>query len=496
MESKYLKKVTLSGLVFRFGERILAQLVSIIVTIILARLLLPEEYGIISLVTIFITLFNVFVSSGLGNALVQKKNSDDYDFSTILWAGILFSIVLYAIIYFVAPFVAEYYSEPLIISILRIMGLTLPIAAIDTVQHALVSKRFLFKLFFFSVLGGTIVSGLIGITMAYLGFGVWSLVAQYLANRLIGTIVLGFSIKWRPRFYFSYVRFSGMFSFAWKKIVSLLINELYEEFRGLIIARKYSVTDLSYYSKGKQFPQLIGNNVSATLSNVMFPIFATIQENKAKLSAAVRRSMRTSNYMLFPLMIGFAVLADNFVSVILTDKWLFATPYIRIYCIVYILKPMRNISKSAINAIGRSDIDMYTNLAEKLIGMVIILIVMNMGVIYLAWSALITYIIGTLMNAYVNGKFLKYRVKDQLADMMSALILSAIMGIFVYFIGYIPINSKLVVLLIQIVTGGFVYFTLSAIFKVDSYIYIKNNLYAILNERMNTQGNTDHKKGQ
>lgn len=491
MANESLKKSAVSGLIYRFGERIFAQLVSTIVTIILARILLPEEYGIISLVTIFITLFNVFVSSGLGNALIQKKNSDEYDFSTILWAGILLSIVLYAIVYFMAPLVATYYSEPIITGVLRVMGLRLPIAAINSVQHAFISKRFLFKLFFFSTLGGTIVSGAIGIAMAYHGFGVWSLVAQYLINGLIGTIILGLSIKWRPKLYFSYVRFRGMFSFAWKKIVSLLVNELYEEFRGLIIAKKYSVADLSYYSKGKQFPQLIGNNVSATLTNVMFPVFATIQDNRVKLRAALRRSMRISNYVLFPVMIGFAVVAENFISVILTDKWLFAAPYMRIFCLVYIFKPMRNINKSAINAIGRSDIDLYANIAEKIIGVVTIMIAMNMGVLYLAWSVLVTYIIGTLINAYINGKFLQYSVKEQLGDMASAFALSAVMGIVVYYAGYMPVNNKIVVLLIQMITGGFVYLTLSAIFKVDSFIYIKNHVYAILNQRIKKKGNAN-----
>jgi len=300
------------------------------------------------------------------------------------------------------------------------------------------------------------------------------------------------SIKWRPRFYFSYERFRSMFSFAWKKTASLLVNELFEEFRGLIIAKKYSIVDLSYYSKGKQFPQLIGNNVSGTLTNVMFPIFATIQDNQVKLRAAVRRSMRTSNYVLIPMMIGFAVVADKFISVILTNKWLFATPYMQIFCLVYIFKPMKNISKSAINAIGRSDIDLYANIAEKAIGVVSIVTAMNMGVIYLAWSVLVTYIIGALIYAYINGRFLQYSLKEQFSDMVSAFALSVIMGTVVYVVGYIPVASKLVVLLSQILVGGVVYVALSALFKVDSFVYLKSNIHSMLKRKMVNKVNTDH----
>ncbi|NLN82654.1 MAG: lipopolysaccharide biosynthesis protein [Clostridiales bacterium] len=489
MGNESLRKAAISGLMYRFGERILAQLVSTIVTIILARILLPEEYGTISLVAIFIAILNVFVSAGLGNALIQKRDSDDDDFATMLWAGVLIAIVLYIIVYSMAPWVADFYSKPLIKNVLRVMGLRLPIAAINTVQHAYVSKRFLFRLFFLSTLGGTIISGAFGISMAYNGYGVWALVTQYLSNTLIGTVVLGLSLKWRPRFYFSFERFRGMFSFAWKKTISLLVNELYEEFRGLIVAKNYSIVDLSYYSKGKQFPQLIGNNVSDTLANVMFPVFARIQDDQTKLKAAVRRSMRTSNYVLVPMMIGFAVIADKFISVILTDKWLFATPYMRIFCFVYIFKPMKNISKSAINAIGRSDIDLYTNIAEKLIGGVTILIAMNVGVIYLAWSALVTYIIGALINGYINGRFLQYSIKEQFADMASAFGLSIIMGIAVYSVGYVPIDNELVVLSIQILAGGVVYVTLSALFRIGSYLYLRNTIHSMLTRTKVTKEN-------
>lgn len=476
METNKLKKAALSGLVYRFGERFLAQMISTVVTIILARILLPEEYGLVSLVTIFITIANVFVSYGLGTALVQKIDSDEMDYSTIFWAGLVLSVVLYLVLFLFTPLIGKYYSKEELIPVLRVMALRLPLAAINSVQNAYVSKNLMFKKFFYVTLVGTIASAVIGVAMAYMGFGTWALVGQYISNSCISTVTMFLFIPWRPKLIFSFGRLKALFSFGGKFLASALIGTVYEEVHGLIIGKKYSTVDLSFYSKGKQFPQLIGNNVSTTLKNVMFPIYSKLQNEKDHLKAAVRRSIELSYFILFPLMIGFVVIAENFVKVILTEKWMECVPFLRMFCVVYLFKPLKNINKSAISAIGRVDINLKVEIAEKIVGLSLIIITVNMGVMYLAGCTLVTYSLVAVTDAIINGKILKYPVTEQIKDIMPPLVVSVIMGGIVYALNYLPIANAFVKLLLQVVVGVCVYVGLAFILKLDSLSYVLRSL--------------------
>ena len=481
-EKLNLKKVSASGLFFRFMERVLAQLVSTLVSIVLARILMPEEYGVISLITIFVTICYVFVSDGLSSSLIQKKDSDELDFSTIFWVSLILSLALYALLFFTSPLIAAYYDMPILSPVLRLVALRIPLSAFNSVQSAYVSKNFLFKKFFWATLTGTLVSGVVGIVMALQGFGVWALAAQVLTNPLIDTVFLFCTIKWRPKMMFSFARFKSLFSFGWKILVGGLITKTYEEVRGLIIAKEYSSASLSYYNKGKQFPGLLGNNISATISNVMFPVFCKIQDNREKMLYSVRRSMRVGAYLLSPVLIGFATISETFVHLVLTDKWLPCVPFIYIYCATFLLKPMKNISKNSVKALKRSDIDLAINVAEKVIGVALIVVCVFCfagnpnGPLYLALSALVTYVIATIVNMIANGKLLGYSLIQQLRDTVPYFLLSAISCLPSGIIDYCwnPGNTlmDIVKLLIQIfATVGF-FFLWSKVFKVKELPYI------------------------
>ena len=481
MNNKDLKKATISGLGFRFAERIIAQLVSTLVSIVLARILIPEDYGIVALVLILITLLNVFVDSGLGSALIQKKDADQTDFSTVFWSSVTLSLLLYVALFLGAPLFAKWYGKDVLTPIIRIMGLRLPIAAVNSVQHAFISKKLMFKKFFWATITGTVLSGVVGVWMALTGFGPWALVFQYLVNISVDTLFLWFTIKWRPLFKFSWQRFKELFSFGWKVLASGFLTSVYEEIRSLIIAGKYSTADLAYYTKGQQFPKLLANNVGTTITNVMFPVLSIYQDDLQRLKPVVRRSMRVCSYVMFPLLVGFAAIAESFVIVILTDKWLPVVPYIYLFCVFYLFKPLKVINQSSIKAIGKSNVYLALNIIEKTLGVILIVVTMDLGVIYLSLSAVVTYAIAAIMEMVANGVFLKYTFKEQLSDLLAPTLLSIAMCIPVFLLYYIEISVYLL-LILQMMVGAISYIVFSKLFHVETYTYLKKTIKTYLIE--------------
>ena len=259
------------GLLWRFGERITAQIVTLIVSIVLARLLSPDDYGTISLVMIFITFSEVLINNGFGTALIQKKDADDTDFATVFYFQLLFVLGLYGLMYFASPLIGAFYHNEQIVPVLRVLSLRLIVSAVNNVQHAYVSKHMLFKKFFWSTLFGTLLSAVVGVAMAYKGFGVWALVGQYLTNSVVDMIVIFVTIPWKPKALFSFQRLHSMLSFSWKILVNALFDTAYSQIRALVIGRKYSAEDLAYYNKGQQFPSIIENNINMSVESVLFP---------------------------------------------------------------------------------------------------------------------------------------------------------------------------------------------------------------------------------
>lgn len=488
-----LQKAAVSGMVFRFAERILAQLVSTVVTIILARILLPEDYGVVSLVTIFITICNVFVSRGLCSALVQKKNADQLDFSTIFWAGFALSLCLYGAVFFAAPLIADFYDNPLITPVLRVMALKLPIAAFNSVQSAYVSKNFLFKKFFFATLIGTVTSGVVGIAMAVHGFGVWALAAQYLINSAMDTFFLFVTVKWRPHLLFSLQRFKALFDFGWKVLISALINVLYDELRSLLIGKVHSTADLSYFTKGKSFPQLIGNNVSESIASVMFPVFSHCQDDMTLLKNANRRAVKVSCYILCPLLIGFAAVAETFVRLVLTDKWLPSVPFLQVFSLMFLFKPITNINIATMKALKRSDLVLYGMIADKAVGVVLVLLFFRKQPIYLAWSALLSYFIGMIINSKLSGRLIRYRFKERIADTIPFALLALAACLPAWFLNALSINLA-VKLALQVLLAAGVYLGASAAFKLPEYRYILQTGKKMLSGRGKRGGESANEK--
>ena len=467
MDDVTIKNKTISGIFWKFGERITAQLITFVVSIILARLIMPEDYGIIALVTVFITLANTFVTNGLGTSLVQKKDSDNKDFSTMFLASIILSIFIYLIIFFIAPFIAKIYHNDLLTIVLRIMGLRIPVAAINSIQHAYVSNKMIYRKFFFSTLFGTIVSAIVGIVMAYYGMGVWALVGQYLTNTTIDTIVLFFTLDWKPKLYFSYLRFKKLFSFGCKVMITGFIGTLSDQLKSLIIGAKYTSADLAYYNRGEQIPSLLTNNVNSTLETVLFSTISKVQDNKKELLSTVRNMMKITTFVAVPAFFGLAAIAKPLIKILLTDRWLFAVPYLIVFSIQSSFSILGMVNLQSIKGIGQSGTMLKLEFIKKPIYLGILLISMFYGPIAIAIGNLIYSVIAFFINAFPNKKFLNYSLKSQIMDVFPPFILGISMALIVYGIGLvnIPLFLKL---FIQVIVGISIYLFLSYIFKIDS----------------------------
>lgn len=470
-EIKTLKSKTISGLFWRFGERIAAQLISFIVSVILARILVPEQYGIVAIVTIFINLANVFVTSGLGTSLVQKKEADELDFSTMFWAGILLSLVLYGVIFLISPIIAKLYNNELLTIVLRVMGLKIPIAAISSIQHAYVQRKMIFKKFFFSTIIGTIISAFVGIWMALSGYGVWALVGQYLTNSIIDTFVLAITVDWKPKFIFSLERFKTLFSYGWKITASSLIGTVFDQLRGLIIGVKYSSADLAYNNKGEQIPALLSTNINATMESVLFSSISKVQDDKEKVKQAMKRLMKISSFVIMPLLFGISAVADSFITILLTDKWSKCVPFLRVVCIQQTFGILNTVNMQAIKAIGKSDTILKLEFVKKPIYILIILLMMNINPLALCIGNAAYSIITLFINSRPNKKYLNYSLKEQVSDILVYFIIALLMEIIVIAVGVININIYLL-LILQIFVGAVFYIGASVILKLDSLEYI------------------------
>ena len=472
----------ISNFIWRFAERCGAQGVSFIVSIVLARLLAPEMYGTIALVTVFITVLNVFVDSGLGNALIQKKYADEVDFSTVFYFNLAVCLVLYAAVFAVAPVIARFYNDLELVPIIRVLSLTIVISGIKNVQQAYVSRTLQFKRFFFSTLGGTIGAAIIGITMAYKGFGVWTLVIQQIFNAAVDTLILWITVKWRPKAVFSFERLKGLVSYGWKLLVSSLLDTVYNNVRQLIIGKLYSAADLAYYNEGKKFPNLIVTNINTSIDSVLLPAMAKEQDDKDRVKNMTRRSIMVSCFIMAPLMIGLACCASNIVTVVLTEKWLPCVFFLQIFCVTYMFWPIHTANLNAIKAMGRSDLFLKLEIWKKVIGMILLLSTMFISVEAMAYSLLISTLTSMIINSWPNKKLLNYSFLEQMKDILPSIFLAVGMGVVVYLIGYLPIPT-LPLLLIQVACGGVIYIMGSALLKLEPYEYLVGIIKPMIQNR-------------
>lgn len=461
------------GLLWSFGERVSAQLVSMVVTIILARLLEPVHYGMISIVTVFITFCDVFVTSGMGSALVQKREVTERDYNTAFFISLTISVVMYILLFFAAPWMADFYEMPLLTWVLRVMAFRLPLTAVNSIQQAHVQRSMQFKRFFIATLLGTVLSGMVGITLALWGAGIWALIAQYLVNTTVNTVILFYVEKWIPKFQFSIDSAKDIFSFGWNVLFSELIDTGARDIQSLIIGKVFGAADLAYYDQGQKYPAIFVNNLNAAINKVMLPTYSRSQDNLDNLKRMLRKSIEVGVFVLAPILVGFSIISDRFISVILTDKWMFCSSYIKVFCMMYLTRPLETTCHQALLAIGRSDIVLHIMILINVVTLSTVLIAAFafQCVFFIAIGALIASWVSLAGFMAYSKRFIGYSFREQMQDIAPSLLCSALMGGIVYLIGTLEMH-KGVLLFTQVVMGGIVYLLLAMGFKISACQYL------------------------
>ncbi len=488
MDNSQLKKSAFTGMLWKLTERMGAQLVALLVSIILARLLTPEDYSIVGIVTVFFAFCNVFVVGGFNTALIQKKDADEKDYSSVLAVSLLVAATLYAVLFFVSPWIAGLYDKPLLVAVFRVMGLTMIIDAVKAVMYAYVSNKLQFKKFFFATLFGTGLSAVVGVAMAYMGMGPWAVVAQKMVSSLADTVVLLVTSRFRLslRVYFS--RIKSLFSYGWKIFVSSLISTAYDQCSPLIIGLRFSPVDLSFYTKGRSFPLTINTAMDGALSSVLFPVISKVQDDKASVLSYTRRFLRTASYLLFPMMVGFLAVSDSFVRVVLTEKWMGASIYIKIFCLTYMLNIIQTGNLQTIRAVGRSDIILKLEIIKKSLYFLVILIAVFVSKTPegLAAAAIINTCIATVVNTAPNKKLIGYSLRHQILDLLPNLLISAVMGVGVHMLSFLPL-APFWMLAAQCCAGVALYILLSLVTRNENFFYLLSTVKRYILKRGGTK---------
>ena len=469
---------TLNSLVWKFSESVLSQLVSLAVSIIIARILGPEAYGIVAMVVIFTTMAQVFVDGGFNSALVQKKDADDIDFSSVFYFSLLFSSFLYALLFITAPAISKFYGSQYseLTPVFRVLGVTMIISAINGVQTAYVQKKMMFKSFFWARLVGTVLSGITGICMAYAGYGVWALVAQQIISSVINTFTLYIITKKSPIIAFSLERMRGLMKFGINVLGSNLLITGYKELRALVIGKLYSASDLALFSRGSHYPNLIVSNINSTLGTVLYPRMSLEQDNLSELKRYLQKSLRISTYLLCPLLFGMAAMAEPFIRILLTEKWIGCVPYLQLMCFINLFQPLSNINNQAIRASGRSGEIFKIEIIKKSIELISLLLVMRISVMAIVVNMLVMSALLNFLFVRPNAKYLAYSFGEQMKDLAPGVLMGAIMMIVIYPITLFPICDMIQIVL-QLSIGGALYIGMSILTDNQEYAYIKTIVY-------------------
>ena len=468
----------LKSFLWKLFERTSTQLIQFVVTIVLARLLLPAEYGTVALITVFIALCDVIIDGGLNTALIQKKNADNLDFSTIFFFSLGIAGLLYVTMFFRAPLIANFYHQQDLELVIRVLSLSLFFYSFNSIQRAYVSKNMLFQRLFYSSLGAIILSGAIGIFMAYQGYGVWALVAQNISSQLFTTIIMWFTVRWRPEFRFSRERFKILFDFGWKIFGANFITTFFVNMRKLLIGKFYMPASLAYYEKGEHFPSLLANNIFTSMQAILLPVLSESQDNRSNVKAMMRRSTKLSCFFIYPLMMLLIVAAKPFILLLLTEKWIGVVPFVQILCISYFFRPITISNFEAIKALGYSGITLKLEIIKKVVDITILVVSAMISVYAIAWGCVLYNLICVFINLAPNKKLLNYGVKEQLIDATPTLLIALVMGASVYWIQWLSLPN-LIVLVLQAILGTMVYLGVSHLTKDESYLYLmqmmKNN---------------------
>lgn len=468
-----IKQKTITGLTWSAIERFSVQIVQFVVQIIIARLLIPSDYGMISMLAIFMALAQTFTEGGFGNALIQKKDRTNADYSTVFYFNVCMGLILSIIFFLSSGIISRFYEMDELKPIIQVMSVNLIILSFQVIQKTILTIRIDFKTQAKASLIGVIIGGIIGIIMAYKGYGAWSLVAQFTIINIIQTSLFWYFVKWKPLREFSKASFKRLFNFGSKILAANLLHTIYLNLYTLVIGKQFSATTLGYYSRADQFAQFPSSNITGILWKVTYPIMSEIQDDNQQLKQLYRQYIKLSAFIVFPLMVGLAAVAEPFIITILTDKWKGIVPILQIISFYYMLYPLNAINQNLMQVKGRSDLFFRLEVIKKIIGIALLFISLPFGIYYVCLSLIVYGLINLGINTYFTSKLIDFNIREQVADISKILLISIIMGIMVYSINLTTL-SNIPKLLIGIVIGAITYPILSHIAKIPELKTLRN----------------------
>lgn len=459
-------------------EKFITSGMSLVISIILARLIEPSEYGVIATASIFTILLSLFVEPGMTSALIQKKNSDNLDFSTMLSFNLVIGFCLYILLFSLSGVIGRWFELPVLSVVLKVLGVQIILGGVQSVQIAYVQRNMLFKRYFICSFSSVVVSSVVGVTMAYLGAGVWALVTYNLLKQVTNTILTFFLFNCRFGLRFSRKRCQQMLPFASRILFTKFIDQGYVEVTQAIISKVYSPTDLAFYNKGKSFPDLIISNLNSALSSVMFPLFSSMQDNFDEMKKSMRTAIKMTSYCCIPMMIGLLSCAENFIRVILTDSWINSVPFLQLCCFYYIWIPFSNIIRQSLKAIGNSSQVLLLEAVKTCmnISLLIVFLFFVKSPLAIVLSIATSYTLSFFVEWVIAFKYLQYSIKNILTDFMPSFVVSCIMGFVVFLIGKSNLPF-LMELIIQITVGIMFYFAVTYVFKFPQVEQIKHMIH-------------------
>jgi len=468
------KERAVNGLIWSFIDNFSSQIITFIIGIILARLLGPEEFGLVGMITIFIAISETIINSGFSPALIQKQDCTERDYSTVFFYNLIAGLFFFLLLFFIAPLISNFFKEPQLLLIVRVLAVVLLISPLTIIQQTILIKRIDFRLQTrISIIAG-ITSGSISIWMAFRGYGVWSLVAKTIIQRAVTSILLWLWNRWRPLLVFSTESFKTLFKFASNILMASLIDTIYRNIYYLIIGKYFSATELGYYTRADRFKALPSENLNNVISKVSFPVLSEIKEDKIKLKAAYKRLITSTMLVSFILMIGLAAVAEPMVLTLIGEKWRPSIVYLQMLCFVGMLYPLHSLNLNILLVKGRSDLSLRLEVIKKLLAIPIIITGIIWGIKIMILGMMVNSIIAYWLNSYWSGRLIRYPMREQVADILPSLGIGVATGLLVYTIGALLNLRPAYSLIIQVIAGAIFTFLICEIIKLKEYLYIKN----------------------
>ena len=474
-----LKDQTVKGVHWSFVENIFNLGITFLVGIVLARLLSPEEYGLIGIITIFISIFNSIVDSGFSNALIRKNDADDLDYNTIYISNLIISLILFVVLWLIAPAISDFFNNAQLVQLTRVMGIIIVINAFSIIQRTILVKKIDFKTQAKVSLIASIASGAVGIGMALMGYGIWALVGQQISRQLLNSILLWVWGQWRPQKQFSFARFKELFSFGWKLLASGLIDTTWKEVYQIVIGKVYSPSILGQYTRAQQFASICSSNLTFVVQRVSFPALSQIQDDKLRLKLAYKRIIKVTMLVSFVLMLGMVGSAKSMILFLVGDQWLPCVPYLQIICFNMMLYPLHAINLNMLQVQGRSDLFLKLEIIKKMIAVVPILLGIFINIYWMLIGSVITGFISYWLNAAYSGPFLNYSSKEQVLDILPSFCVAFVMMLVVFAMSFIPISAYILFPL-QVLVGAIVSVGLCKIIGLSEYIELKDIVIPLL----------------